>query len=188
MVLPSSGAISLSDIAGEIGVNPATPLSTLSGYAGLTEPDAFSDFYDFQWVEVSWDGVVVQADTTNSYIAYNPINLDGLSDATIKERTRLRVYTCGGAITRWYWEWSINSTTSFTQISTGTTTTSELSYDLPTTTTVTGGDVLRLRIRVNRTSGSPGQFAAYARLYEIQVSTGSARSEVLGSLQWTISE
>ena len=47
MTLPSSGAISISQIANELGVATNTPLRNLSNLAGFSAPDAFSDFYGY---------------------------------------------------------------------------------------------------------------------------------------------
>ena len=52
MALPSSGALSLRDIADELGINPNTSLSLagMSGTAGFSDPDSISEFYGYSAV------------------------------------------------------------------------------------------------------------------------------------------
>ena len=49
MALPSSGALSMRDIADELGINPDTSLSLagMSGTAGFSDPDSISEFYGY---------------------------------------------------------------------------------------------------------------------------------------------
>ena len=47
MALPSSGQLSLGDIAGELGVDPPLSLRSMSNTAGFSTPDAVSEFYGY---------------------------------------------------------------------------------------------------------------------------------------------
>ena len=52
MALPSSGALSMRDIADELGISPNTSLSLagMSGTAGFSDPDSISEFYGYSAV------------------------------------------------------------------------------------------------------------------------------------------
>ena len=52
MALPSSGALSMRDIADELGINPNTSLTLagMSGTAGFSDPDSMSEFYGYSAV------------------------------------------------------------------------------------------------------------------------------------------
>ena len=52
MALPSSGALTMRDIADELGINPDTSLSLagMSGTAGFSDPDSISEFYGYSSV------------------------------------------------------------------------------------------------------------------------------------------
>lgn len=65
MTLQSSGPISLSEIAAELGVSSSTSFRSMSSMAGFSTPDLFSDFYGYSAFSFSvspssllyeWDG------------------------------------------------------------------------------------------------------------------------------------
>jgi hypothetical protein len=58
MALPSSGEISLNDIAAELALTPPFSLRSMSAAAGFSSPDAISDFYGYSAVVLSYYFVV----------------------------------------------------------------------------------------------------------------------------------
>jgi hypothetical protein len=61
MALPSSGQLSLGDIAGELGSSTPYSLRDMSDAAGFSSPDSVSDFYGY-----SAGGVLIEFYITNA--------------------------------------------------------------------------------------------------------------------------
>ena len=55
MALPTSGALSMRDIADELGISPNTSLTLagMSGTAGFSDPDSISEFYGYSAVTLT---------------------------------------------------------------------------------------------------------------------------------------
>ena len=79
MALPSSGALSMRDIADELGINPNTSLTLagMSGTAGFSDPDSMSEFYGYSSVTGAFEaGFSLYSPfsacniTTGSYVTY----------------------------------------------------------------------------------------------------------------------
>ena len=95
MALPSSGEISLNDIAAELALTPPFSLRSMSAAAGFSSPDAISDFYGYSAVVPSSYFVVSNRESragrwtreridVNSYELYQKpdANYSGLSSYT----------------------------------------------------------------------------------------------------------
>lgn len=54
MALPSSGALSFSAIAGELGVGSPYSLRSMSSAAGFSTPDSVSEFYGYGYITYTY--------------------------------------------------------------------------------------------------------------------------------------
>lgn len=70
MALPLSGQLSMSDIAGELGIVGQLSLGYMSVQAGFSTPDAISDFYGYSAVTVT-DVYVRSNLNSGSYYVYS---------------------------------------------------------------------------------------------------------------------
>jgi len=187
MTLPASGQLSLKDIGVELSITAGNQASlrSMSSTAGFSTPDAVSEFYGYSAgdnILVSY-GSITNSSTSTVYYDYRTINLDGLSTGSIKPY----LYTTSGgwsSVNYVYWQWSLNSTSSWTTFR-NYTSQYQTGYDYIPSSYVTAGNVLRIRIYISH-SVTWSITTAYGDIQAVYDGTGISSYTRTGTYVWTV--
>jgi hypothetical protein len=191
MALPASGQITYGQIQIESDI-PASPADVnmtgmITTYHKQTQSTSQSPtyFYGITWdiVTSSMGTITVNVNSSTAYDAYRPITTTNMDGGNLMQITVTTNITAAGAGS-WTYYYSINSTSAWTQIRSGTGTAANSNYTIASPISYT--DVLR--VRVYTTHSSVTTFTGNITIANGVYSSGGGAWSVSGTYSWSWTE